>query len=1045
MKTKLCGLSALLLFFVVQISFAQTKTVTGNVSDGSGMPLPGVNILIQGTTQGANTDFDGNYSITANVGDVLKFSFLGYKSEEIIVGDSTSINVTMNEDASTLDEVVVTALGIKRDEKAIGYSVQKIKGDGLIESREPNIVNSLSGRAAGIQVTSSSGGVGSSSRIILRGNSSITGNNEPLFVVDGVPMNNSSFGNAGSGGGVDLPNGVAAINPDDIESVTVLKGPNAAALYGVRAGNGVIVITTKSGSSTGKFSVSINSNVMSSNPLILPDFQNSYGQGSSPSYFEYVDGAGAGVADGVDESWGPALDAGFEFIQWNSQLKGGLPLPWVSRPDNVKDFFDTGLKLSNNLSLSAGSDVSSLRISLSKTNEQGMIPNTELNTQSITTSGKIDLGKKLHAGINGTWTNMQSDNLSTVGYNNENPMQQFIWSARQVDFKALRDWRNLPMAPAGTNAEGTPLNWNHNYQNNPYWVLDTNTNTYDRDRLNGNVFLTYDFTDWASLTAKTNMDHYTQKTTVRKGKGSNEYPEGYYSEAMRRYTEVNNEILLSINKEINSDFSFSFNAAANSMIRKYSSLGATAPQLELPNYYNVSNIKTGVTPEMFNFFSEQRINSIYAFGQVSFRDFAFIDFTARNDWASVLPTINNSFFYPSISGSLILSDAFEDLKSTFDFLKLRASWSKVGSNGALGPYNLNQTYSLNNTGFGNQASTPSTLFNPNLKSETVTGTEVGIDLRMFKSKLRFSATYYDQLSEDLLVPIQVSSATGFNSVWNNIGSMSNSGIEIQLGATIIDTPDFGFGVDINWAQNKNKVESLGELDTYILGGQWGVQLEARPGLPYGVLVGRGFERDPSGEVIYENGLPVIDQTPKVLGDIAPDWTGGVNFNLRYKNFTLSSLVDAKIGGEVHSMTYAWGRYAGVLEETLIGRETGVVGNGVQSDGNGGYIPNNVTVDAKIFNQSSYNNSVEESSIFDASYVKLRSVSIGYSIPDKLLENTFIDGVKLSLVGRNLAVLYRETPHIDPETGFSSANGEQGQEFGQLPSARSLGFNVNLQF
>jgi len=355
------------------------------------------------------------------------------------------------------------------------------------------------------------------------------------------------------------------------------------------------------------------------------------------------------------------------------------------------------------------------------------------------------------------------------------------------------------------------------------------------------------------------------------------------------------------------------------------------------------------------------------------------------------------------------------------------------------------TLKITKQGFGNQGYSPNTQYNPNLKAETVTGVEFGLDARLFANRVRLSATYYDQLSEDLLVPIQVSSATGFTNSWDNIADMSNKGIEIQFGATIIDKGDFSFDLDLNWAQNENEVTSLGDLDTYVLGGQWGVSLEARPGLPYGSIVGRDFSRTDDGQVIYSNGLPVIDSTQKVLGNIAPDWTGGANFSFKYKNFSLAALLDAKIGGDVHSMTYSWGRYAGTLEESLIGRETGVVGNGVRADGNGGFVPNDVTVSAKSFNQASYSNSVESSAIFDASYVKLRQVTFGYSLPSKFLDKVPFESMKVSVVGRNLALLYKNAPHIDPETGFSSSNGEQGQEFGQYPSARTIGFNVNLKF
>jgi TonB-linked SusC/RagA family outer membrane protein len=1041
MKTKFSGILTLLLAFVVQLTFAQEKTISGTVSDESGLPLPGVNIIVKGTTNGSQTDFDGKYSIKANSGDILSFTYIGLKAQEVTIGTSNSINITMLEDASVLDEVVVTALGIKRSEKALGYSVQSIKGDRLTEARESNISNSISGKVAGVQVTGTSGSVGSSSRIVLRGNSSITGNNEPLYVVDGVPIDNRSFGGAGSGGGVDLPNGAADINPDDIESISVLKGPNAAALYGLRAGNGVIVITTKRGSGNKKFAISINSNLTFSNPLLLPNYQNSYGQGGS-NYFEFINGAGAGVGDGVDESWGPPLDVGLEFIQWDSQLNnGGNPSPWISHPDNVRDFLDTGVNISNNVSLSTDK----VRLSIGNSEEKGMVPFTQLNKTTIGFNGTLDLGDRFTANVSANYFNIDSDNLPISGYNNENPFQQFIWSARNVNFSDLRDWRNFPLANVGTAAEGTPLNWNHNFQNNPYWILETNTNTLEKDRLIGNIDLAYQVNDWLTIGAKVGTDFYNQFETSRQAKGTNSAADGSYFEIQRRFEEINSSVLVSVNKDINEDFSFSLSLGANQLKREYNSTSGFLPALELPNLYNLSNLQTGATAVVNNTDRNQDINSVYAYGQIAFKNFFFIDFTGRNDWASILPVDNNSFFYPSVSGSLVLTDALDFRSDVLNFLKIRGGWSQVGSTGALGAYNINPTFNLGNTGFGNQASLPDTQFNPNLKAETVTGVEFGIDGKFFQNRLRLGATYYNQKSEDLLVPIQVSAATGYGSIWDNVADMTNKGYEIQLGGTVIDTEDLIFDIDLNWAKNENIVDSLGELDSYILGGQWGVNLEARPGQPYGVIVGRDFERNPNGQVIYENGLPVVNPDNKVLGDIAPDWTGGASFSIKYKNFDFSTLIDAKIGGEIHSMTYAWGRYAGTLEESLIGRETGVVGNGVMADGNGGYVPNNVVVPAKVFNQASYNNDVESSSIFDASYVKLRQMTIGYSLPKKFLKNMPIENLKFSIVGRNLAILYKKAPHIDPETGFSSANGNQGQEFGQYPSARNIGFNINLKF
>ena len=1026
----------------MQLTFAQEKTISGTVSDKSGV-LPGVSVLIEGSTKGVETDFDGKYSIEANSGDVFVFRYLGYETAKITVAASNIINVTLKEGGELLDEIVITAFGIKRSEKALGYSVQSIKGESMTEARESNITNAISGKIAGVQVTGTSGSVGASSRIVLRGNSSITGNNEPLYVVDGVPISNSSFGGAGAYGGVDLPNGAADINPDDIETITVLKGPNAAALYGLRAGNGVIVITTKKGDASKKFSVSINTNVTMSNPLLLPDYQNSYGQGGDTNHFNYLDGASGGIGDGVDESWGPALDAGLEFVQWDSQLtNNGNPTPWISHPDNVKDFLNTGINISNNVSITSGG----FRLSIGNSEQEGMVPFTELKKFTVGVSGSLKLGERITASVSLNYFNQDSDNIPITGYNNENPFQQFIWSARQVNFTDLRNWRDFPLAPANTAAAGTPLNWNHNFQNNPYWVLETNRNTFSKDRLIGNVDLTTQLTEDLSLSTKLGVDSFSQFTTNRQAVGSNNAQNGAYAESQRRFEEVNASFLLDYNKNFSEDFSFSLSLGGNHMNRTYDRLSGSLPALELPNLYSLSNLQTGSTASISNYHSDQQINSFYGYGQFSYKDMFFLDFTGRNDWSSILPVANSSFFYPSLQGSVVLSDVFPVLKeNNINFLKIRGGWSQVGSTGALGAYSLNQTFGLSNSGFGNQASVPNTQFNPNLKAETVTGVEFGIDAKMFANRLRFSATYYDQKSADLLVPIQVTAATGFTNVWDNIADMSNSGYELQLGGTIIKKEDFSFDIDVNFAQNKNEVTSLGDLDTYVLGGQWGLSLEARPGQPYGSLVGRDFERTTSGEVIYENGLPLIDSTQKIIGNIAPDWTGGASFSIRYKAFDLSTLIDAKIGGDVHSMTYSWGRYAGTLSETLIGRETGVVGNGVMSDGNGGYVANNVTVSAKSFNQSSYSNSIESSAIFDASYVKLRQVSIGYTLPRKFIENSVIKSLKVSVVGRNLLILHKNTPHIDPETGFSASNGNQGQEFGQYPSARNIGFNINMRF
>jgi len=1040
MRSKFKWIFTLLVAFTMQFSFAQEKTVTGVVSDELG-PVAGANVVNQSTKAGTTTDFDGNYSISAKSGDVLVVSFAG-STQKVTVGAGSTYNVALK--AVELTATVVTALGIKKEEKKLAYSISSVKGDDISKSRESNALNALSGKVAGLQITASSGAVGASSRVVLRGAKSITGNNSPLYIIDGSPVNDANFGNATSGGGYDVPNAIASLNPDDIESISVLKGPNAAALYGNRASNGVIIVTTKAGKKGKAIGVSFTSSITFSNPMMLPKFQNSYGQGNNPNYFQYVDGAGNGVDDGIDESWGPALDRGLSFVQWDSYKNGGLPTPWVSHPDNVKNFFDTGISQVNNVAFSGGTDAVTYRVSIGNSDEKGMVPFTDFKKFTIGGNFTAKLSEKLTAGLTVNYFNDKSSNLPTVGYSNENPMQQFIWSARNVNFSDLRDWRNLPLAPAGTAAAGTPLNWNHNYQNNPYWVLETNRNTFDRDRIIGNVNLNYAFNKHFSASGKLMLDQFSMLQTERKSIGTNSFANGYYSVTTRRFNEINAELLFTYKTKFSEDFDFSMTAGGNQRKTISSLLYGQADALELPNFYDLNNIKPGTTPITADSFSEQRINSIIAFGELSYKNYAFLEFTGRNDWSSVLPIKNNSVFYPSLKGSVILTEMM-DIKGKMDYLKVRAGWAKVGSNGALAPYSTNLTYNVINNGFGLQTSNVDNLFSQSLKPETTSGIEFGLDTEWFNRRLKFGATYYNEKTEDLLVPLDPSAGFGAARAWNNIGTMRNKGIELTLDGTLYKSDDLVIDLGVNFAKNENVLEDLNGTDTYRLGGHWSLDVLAIKGQPYGALFGNGFQRDPNGNIIYANGRPLRDSTKKVLGNVTPDFTGGARLDIKYKSFDFGALVDAKVGGDIHSMTYAWGRYAGVLEETLIGREEGIVGEGVMSDGAGGYVPNNVVVSAQAFNKAAYNNNIHESSIFDGTYVKLRQINLGYSIPKKLLQGTFVDDVRFGLSARNLGILYKKAPHIDPETGFNNANGNQGLEFGQLPTARSYTFSLNVKF
>lgn len=1028
--------------------WAQQRTISGTVSDATG-PLIGASVKAVGGAGGAVTDVDGAYSIkVSNETTALTFSYTGYTAQTINLGASSVINVTLVEDSQTLGEVVI--MGIPRKIESTGYATQNLSGDGIVKARESNLINSLSGRIAGVQINNTSGAVGASSRIVLRGASSITGNTDPLFVVDGIPIDNTNYSEAGDGGGFDMPNGVADINPDDIKDITVLKGPNAAALYGLRAANGVILITTKKGNGLGKgFGVSFNSSTTFEKPLVLPDFQNSYGQGPDANYFEWINGA---TDDGgVDESWGPPLDAGLEFMQWNSQLNDNQPLPWVSQPNNIRDFYETGITSSNNISFSGGSEKMGYRLSMGLMNQKGIVPNTDYKRYNFGGGSDFQISKRLKAGLSVNYTRASSGNLPTGGYDNENPVQQMIWSGRNVDFNLLKDYENLPLSPAGTAAEGTPLNWNTVFQNNPYWVLHNNLNKLNKDRIIGNVNASYQITDHLSIAAKTGTDSWSSLVTEQKAIGSNEYQEGYYREISRFYTETNSDVLATYRREINKDFDFTVNFGGNIMKRNYRILIGEAQQLELPGVYNLGNVKSGVTPTLSNRIEKQQINSLYGTGQVAYRDALYLDFTARNDWASILPVANNSFFYPSVTLSAVLSDLLHFDAQKVSFLKVRGGWAKVGSTGDLDPYQTQQAFDFRDDPFSTTLLpfNPAQLNNPNIKPEYTVGTEFGVDARFLRNRIRVDITYYDQKSKDLIVPVEVSAASGYVTTLQNVGIMRNRGIELQLGGTVVQAKDFSLDVNINWAKNNNEVVSLGGLTALNLGGQWNMNLQAREGLPFGVIFGPGYLRSDDGQIVHDaNGIPQRDPNNKILGNIQPDWTGGISFDIRYKNFTFNTLFDARQGSDIYSMTNTWGRYSGVLQETLKGRETGIVGEGVKNLGTfaePNYVPNDVVVAAETYNKAAYSNAIAEGSVFDASFVKWRQVMIGYNLPTQWFGKNIFQGASISLVGRNLLILHRNTPHIDPETGFSSKNSEQGQEFGQLPSTRSIGFNLNFNF
>ncbi len=677
---------------------AQDRAIEGTVVDAQTNPIPGVNVLVKGTTQGTITDIDGKYRIgITEEAEALVFSFVGYETLEVPIGTRSIVDVDLTEDARQLGEVVVTALGVERETKALGYAVEEVQGTSITQARETNLVNSLSGRVAGVNVTGASTTVGGSARITIRGESSLNINkNQPLFIVNGVPINNNVVGSAGSGNlETDYGNGAGEINPDDVETISVLKGPNAAALYGSRAANGVIIITTKSGKNGKGLGVSVNSTATFETPLRLPDWQDTYGQGNRGA-FSFVDGAGSGVADGVDESWGPRLD-GQPIPQFNSPrsvpgFRGGdidvapdgstiTPTPWQAQPDNVTDFFETGITLTNNVAVSGGNESGDFRLSYTNLDQTGMLPNTDLRRNTVLFSGGYKLSEKLKANATVNYIRSRSDNRPSVSYGTESLMYLWVWYGRQINTNNLRDYWQPGL-------EGQQqFNYNYNYHDNPYFTSYENTNGQAKDRLLGNISLTYDFTDNLSLMVRSGTDFYRELRDRKRAFSTQRFPFGMYREDNIFFEERNTDFLLSYNKAVDDTWTLGASFGGNRMDQTYEYNELVAPQLSIPEVYNFGNSRVALQAE--EFIKRKRINSLYGLANIGYKNVLFLDLTARNDWSSTLPTDNNSYFYPSVSASAVVSDMVE-LPSVFAFAKLRASWAQVGND--TDPYSLRNVY-----------------------------------------------------------------------------------------------------------------------------------------------------------------------------------------------------------------------------------------------------------------------------------------------------------------------------------------------------------------
>ncbi|MEO7990679.1 MAG: SusC/RagA family TonB-linked outer membrane protein [Chryseolinea sp.] len=1024
---------------------AQNVTISGKVTSKSdGSPLPGVNVFLKGTSTGTTTDSDGKYTISLSSGsEALTFSFIGFTSQEVSIGTQTEVNVVLVEDATQLGEVVVTALGIERDKKALTYSAQMVSTNEFSEARSLNVVNSLSGKVAGLAFSTTGSGVGSSSRITLRGNRSLTGNNQPLFVIDGVPMDNNMAPTSTPStdiGGVTSFNGISSINPDDIASISVLKGPSAAALYGTRASNGVIIITTKKGSSGQKANVSVSSNLMFSKAYNLLNLQDEYGQGN------------AGVYDPTSRtSWGPQM-VGQQVAAWqlsfNPDYAGPATYALTPQPDNGMKFFKTGYNWAKTVSASMGNQNTQGYFSYTNTTSEGIVPGNELKRHNLNLRITSDLSSKLKLDVKTNYIYQEIDNALNTG---EGSIGEGAYTMpRSMPYAQYKEYQYID--PAGQIRYNWPTpNSIGGVMENPAWLAHRNLRTDEQNRFIGMASLKYNFTDAFSLQVRSGLDQSAISSVVSKYASmsviANEV--GSYSKSSGTTRELNSDFLLSYNKKFG-ELSVSVSAGGNQLVQTRSTLNVGGT-LSKRNFFAISNLSTG---SLGSDFYDKRINSLYAFAQLGYKDYLFLDVTARNDWSSTLPASNRSYFYPSVGVSGVLTDIFNVESEILTFLKVRGSYASVGND--TDPYRLSQqVFYYGNDGGVVQSSTVNN--NPTLKPEISSSSEFGIDARFLKNRIGLDLTLYQTDTENQIFTVNVPESSGYGTQVVNGGSVQNKGIEVVLNAGIIESDNFKWDVTFNYTSYKTKVLSImkGRDELSIrTGSERLAQTIIKVGESYGDLYIRGFARTDDGQILVDGTTGLPEFTPGFdikAGNFNPDWLGGMQNKLSYKDFSLSFLIDARVGGKVISYTQSKLAGIGASEITLKGRTDEFIVAGVVAtrDTDGNIIsttPNTTGITAENYwtQVASRDPRSAEDFVFSATNIRLRELVLGYSVPKKVLGNGPLSGVSFSIVGRNLFFIMNKAKYFDPEQGVGVGN-LQGVESFNIPTTRDIGFNVKVNF
>ena len=1042
------------------VAYAQGTNISGQVTGTGGAPIVGASVSVPTLRVGGFTDDQGQYNFTvpasANGTTVTvtarRLGFTPSSAQVVVSGAPVVQNFSLSAAATQLQGVVVTALGLTREKSRLGTAQQQINTQELNQTRAQNIVQQIEGKVSGVAITSP-GTQGGSTNIIIRGQNSITGNNQPLFIVDGVAVSNANRGGApfvGTTTNFDYGNALNDINPDDIETLSVLKGPNAAALYGSRAANGVILITTrKGGNSGGKMRTEINTNLTFENPAILPEFQNLYGQGSGGE-FEWVDGNYGGVNDGVDESWGPRLD-GRLICQFTSPGAGTAncqATPWVAHPDNVKSFFKTGVTASSTVGVSGGNERSYGRLSLGADNINGIFPNNLFQRRTASLSGTFKASEKLTADGSVQYIRNSGRNRPGVGYSGRNPLQSmFNWFGRQIDIEALRNFGQGGLVNGGPATR--EFNWNYSYHNNPFWVQAENPQLDDRDRLIGSVSMNYQFAEGFNALLRTGSDIYRMGIQQMYARGAEEFVNLTYNGGFRFQNDYRNDnntdLTFTGNRRLSSWLDLNAVAGGNLRREYFNTNSQQTPGLLVVGIYNPGN--AAIAPTIDQTLQRRQVQGIYGSAAFTIKNWWTVEGTARNDWSSTLPVGANSYFYPSVNTSVVVTDAVPGLQSKFlTSLKLRAASAKVGSDAPV--YSLVPVFLGNANRFGSlpQFGLDSRLANPNLKPEITRSDEVGAELALFDSRVSLDASLYSKSTKNQIFDVDISGASGFNKKWVNAGEISNKGIETLLTIIPVQSPNgFNWTTTFNWAHNKSMVVDLApDVETIVLGsGGFGdVLVEARKGQPYGAIRGYRYLRDADGNIQVSGGFPLSEDTLSVLGNIQPKWTGGWANQFSFGNFSINTLLDARKGGKLYSVTNMFGEYAGVLENSIPGREKdwndpGVVVQGIDVDTG---LPNTTAITAERYYHGLFG--YTERYVYDAGYVKLRELRLSYNLPASWANKIMgAHGASIAFTGRNLK-MWTNVPNIDPEFAYSSRN-DQGIEVNMSPNPRSLGFNLRI--